>query len=324
MQFMRYKNARLFAFDKGNSLYAASLCGGQHFDIASSISPSFAPLSTLDEDFEWCENYLEKLLILQGVETTPQIRLKIAEALERMRGLENQTMSEFVTLVQDTKISEALTYYTVGNRCGDLLDAQVDTMELSNLQVFEIESLMNRGDKDLIPVLMYLFRKIERSLKGQPSAIIIDEAWMALGHPVFREMIREWLKVLRKANCVVILATQSLSDAINSGMLDVLSESCPTKIYLPNPSANQEVPKAAYKQLGLNEQQIYLIENAVQKRQYYMSTTEGSRLFDLALNDVQLAFVGVSDKTEVSALKEIYKNNKDSWYLEWIASRLNN
>ena len=43
-----------------------------------------------------------------------------------------------------------------------------------------------------------------------------------LGHPVFREKIREWLKVLRKANCAVVLATQSLSDAVRSGILDVL------------------------------------------------------------------------------------------------------
>ena len=34
-----------------------------------------------------------------------------------------------------------------------------------------------------------------------------------LGHPVFREKIREWLKVMRKANCLVLMATQNLSDA---------------------------------------------------------------------------------------------------------------
>ena len=44
--------------------------------------------------------------------------------------------------------------------------------------------------------------------------------------------IREWLKVLRKANCAVIFATQSLSDASRSGILDVLTKSCPTKIFL--------------------------------------------------------------------------------------------
>jgi len=53
-----------------------------------------------------------------------------------------------------------------------------------------------RGEKVVIPVLLYLFRRIEKSLKGQPALIKLDEAWIFLGHPVFRPKIREWLKVL--------------------------------------------------------------------------------------------------------------------------------
>jgi type IV secretion system protein VirB4 len=233
-----------------------------------------------------------------------------------MTGAGIKTMSEFVTLVQDTAIKEALTYYTQGNRCGDLLDAEEDTLTLSHLQVFEIESLMNRGDKDLIPVLMYLFRKIERSLTGQPAMIIIDEAWIAMSHPVFREMIKEWLKVLRKANCLVIMATQSLSDAVKSGMLDVMVESCPTQIFLPNPKAEQFAD--IYAQFGLNERQIKIIKESRQKRQYYVYTPEGSRLIDLSLNELALAFVGVSDKEELALLRSCVKDNGDAWYMEWM------
>jgi hypothetical protein len=57
----------------------------------------------------------------------------------------------------------------------------------------------------------------------------LETAKPGLGHPVFREKIREWLKEMRKKNCAVILATQSLSDAANSPILDVLIESTPTK-----------------------------------------------------------------------------------------------
>ena len=98
---------------------------------------------------------------------------------------------------------------------------------------------MALGEKNLIPVLLYLFRHFERSLTGAPALLLLDEAWVMLGHPVFREKIREWLKVLRKANCAVVLATQSLSDAVRSGILDVLLESCPTKILLPNEEADK-------------------------------------------------------------------------------------
>ena len=59
------------------------------------------------------------------------------------------------------------------------------------------------------------------------------------GHATFAAKVREWLKTLRKANCAVVLATQSLSDAARSDQLDVLLESCPTKILLPNEEAGR-------------------------------------------------------------------------------------
>jgi len=58
--------------------------------------------------------------------------------------------------------------------------------------------------------------RFERSLSGAPALLILDEAWVMLGHKVFAEKLREWLKTLRKANCAVVLATQSLSDAARS------------------------------------------------------------------------------------------------------------
>ena len=135
---------------------------------------------------------------------------------------------------------------------GHLLDADKDGLSMTNFNVFEIEQLMELGEKYALPVLLYLFRRIEKSLKGQPACIILDEAWLMLGHKAFREKIREWLKVLRKANCMVIIATQSLTDAVNSGILDVIVESTATKIYLPNPNAKDEETALIYKRMGLN------------------------------------------------------------------------
>ncbi len=85
------------------------------------------------------------------------------------------------------------------------------------------------GERNLVPVLTYLFRRIEKRLDGSPGLILLDEAWLMLGHPVFRAKICEWLKVLRKANCAVVLATQSISDAERSGIIDVLKEFLPDK-----------------------------------------------------------------------------------------------
>ncbi len=156
-----------------------------------------------------------------------------------------KSLSDFVSGVQMREIKDALHHYTLDGPMGQLLDAEEDGLTLGAFQCFEIEELMNMGERNLVPALTYLFHRIEKRLDGSPSLILLDEAWLMLGHPVFRDKIREWLKVLRKANCAVVLATQSISDAERSGIIDVLKESCPTKICLPNGARVSRAPASS-------------------------------------------------------------------------------
>ena len=177
---------------------------------------------------------------------------------------------------------------------------------------------MNLGQKYALPTLLYLFRRIERDLHGQPAAIILDEAWLMLAHVAFREKIREWLKVMRKNNCLVLMATQSLSDAANSGILDVIVESTATKIFLPNVHARDPDTAALYRRMGLNSNQIEIIASAVAKRQYYSVSEDGRRLYDLALGKVALAFVGSSDKESIATIKHLVAKFGEGWVKEWL------
>src|SRR5207237_1429329 len=90
-------------------------------------------------------------------------------------------------------------------------DSEADTLAFDTFQTFEIEELMAMGDRIVVPVLLYLFHRMERRLEGQPSLFLIDEAWVALGHPTFRDKIRAWPKVLRKANGPVELSFLGVS-----------------------------------------------------------------------------------------------------------------
>ncbi len=249
--------------------------------------------------------WIDTILALNNVETTPAQRNEIGNAIMSMHASGARTLSEFSVTIQDEAIREAIRQYTVDGNMGHLLDAEEDGLSLTDFTVFEIEELMNLGEKYALPTLLYLFRRIERSLKGQPAVIILDEAWLMLGHPAFRAKIREWLKVLRKANCLVLMATQSLSDAANSGILDVIVESTATKIFLPNVYARDEDTAALYRRMGLNARQIEILATAIPKRQYYYVSENGRRLYDLALGPLALAFVGASDKESVAAIKSL-------------------
>lgn len=325
-QFRRYDQAQVFAFDKGMSMFA--LCeavGGTHYDVGGSDALSFAPLQRIDDPAElaWAEEWVGTLLELQGTPVTPRDRNEIHKAMSLLctSPVEMRSLTDFVNLLQDQRLKEGLQHYTRAGAMGYLLDAETDQLGLSPFMVFEIEDLMNLGDKNLIPVLLYLFHRIEKALTGQPVLLVLDEAWLMLGHPVFRAKIREWLKVLRKANCAVVMATQSLSDAKNSGILDVLVESCQTKVFLPNITARQEVQSELYQQMGLNNKQIEIIASATPKRDYYVVTPYGRRLIQLALQTTELAFVGISDKENISRIKELKIKYGADWPRIWVAEQ---
>ncbi len=332
-QFRRYADAQVFAFDKGGSMLPLTLgLNGDHYQIGGDIGPSangeartlaFCPLAELstDGDRAWASEWIEMLLALQGVTITPDYRNAISRQLALMAESRGRSLSDFVSGVQMREIKDALHHYTVDGPMGQLLDAEQDGLALGAFQCFEIEELMNMGERNLVPVLTYLFRRIEKRLTGAPSLIILDEAWLMLGHPVFRDKIREWLKVLRKANCAVVLATQSISDAERSGIIDVLKESCPTKICLPNGAAREPGTREFYERIGFNERQIEIIATAIPKREYYVVSPEGRRLFNMALGPVALSFVGATGKEDLKRIRTLHSEYGAAWPLHWLQQR---
>lgn len=323
-QFRRYAGAQLFCFDKGRSMMPLTMAaGGDHYEVGAGEELAFCPLAELatEGDRAWASEWIETLVALQGVSVTPDHRNAIARQVALMASARGRSLSDFVSGVQLREIKDALHPYTVDGPMGHLLDAEQDGLSLGAFQCFETEELMNMGERNLVPVLLYLFRRIEKRLTGAPSLIILDEAWLMLGHPTFRDKIREWLKVLRKANCAVVLATQSISDAERSGIIDVLKESCPTKICLPNGAALEPGTREFYERIGFNPRQIEIVATAMPKREYYAVSPAGRRLFEMALGPVALSFVGATSKEHLARINELRAAYGERWPQHWLESR---
>lgn len=328
-QFRRYEGAQIFAFDKGRSMLPLTLAvGGDHYEIGGEAREAHAPLSfcplsdlSTDGDRAWAAEWIETLVALQGVTMSPEYRNAISRQIRLMAEARGRSLSDFVSGVQMREIKDALHHYTIDGPMGQLLDAEKDGLQLGSFQTFELEVLMNMGERNLVPVLTYLFRRIEKRLTGAPALIVLDEAWLMLTYPVFRDKIREWLKVLRKANCIVVLATQSISDAERSGIMDVLKESCPTKICLPNGAAREAGTREFYEHIGFNERQIEIVATAMPKREYYVASPEGRRLFDMTLGPVALSFVGASGKEDLAQVRALEAQHGAGWPLHWLEQR---
>ena len=223
-QFLRYADARVTVFDKGRSMLAMALAvGGAHYELTTDDGATgLAPLAFIDSEAEasWAEDWIASCVELQiGGAPSPQQAAQIRRAIAIMRqSPEGRTLTDFCATVQDAGVRDAMRYYTLGQPLGNLLDARADGISGRHLTVFELDEVLSLGPRGALPVLLVLFHRFERSLTGAPALLILDEAWMMLGHPVFAEKIREWLKTLRKANCCLLYTSPSPRDRTRSRM----------------------------------------------------------------------------------------------------------
>jgi type IV secretion system protein VirB4 len=303
LQFRRYPGSQLIIFDKGFSARAAVLAmGGAHHalgiggDVGEGLA--FQPLRRIDKAAErsWAAEWIAALLAHERVLITPEIKEAIWSVLTSLASapVEERTLTGLVLLLQSNALRSALGAYTLDGPYGRLLDAAESDLAFADVQCFETEGLMGQAGV-VAPVLTYLFHRLEERFDGRPTLLILDEAWIFLDHPLFAARIREWLKTLRKKNVAVLFATQSLTDIADSSIAPAIIESCPQRILLPNDRAIEPQGRAAYERFGLNARQIELVSRATPKRQYYLQSARGNRLFELGLGPIALALCGASD-----------------------------
>ncbi|KFG88649.1 Conjugal transfer protein TrbE [Sphingobium herbicidovorans NBRC 16415] len=300
LQFRRYAGAQLYIFDKGNSARAAVLAmGGRHHALGEGDDMlAFQPLREIDraEERSWGADWVASLVAHEGVAVTPDIKDAIWSALTSLASApaSERTLTGLSLLLQSNALKAAIQPFTLEGPHGRLLDAAEEGLALGSVECFETEALMGQASV-VEPVLSYLFHRLDARFNGRPTLLILDEAWIFLDNPLFAARIREWLKVLRKKNVAVIFATQSLADISNSSIAPAIIESCPQRILLPNDRAVEPQSRAAYAAFGLNEAQIELVARATPKRQYYLQSARGNRLFELGLGPIALALCGASD-----------------------------
>jgi type IV secretion system protein VirB4 len=298
MQFRRYNRSRVFIFDKGGSARATILgLEGEHVDLGADGATAFQPLARINEETErsWAAEWLGGLLTHEKVDLTPEVKDAIWSALNNLASapVDQRTLTGFSVLLQSNRLRQALQPYTLNGPHGRLLDSDRDRLGIADVQGFEMEALM-QGKSAVLPVLLYLFHRLEERFDGAPTLLILDEAWVFLDDPLFSSRVREWLKTLRKKNVSVVFATQSLADIQRSPIAPALIESCPSRIFLPSPQATEPQLKVIYEGFGLNDRQIELIARAQPKREYYYQSRVGNRLFELGLGPVALAFVSAA------------------------------
>lgn len=117
----------------------------------------------------------------------------------------------------------------------------------------------------------------------------------------------------------IIFATQSLTDVTESNIASAILESCYTRIFLPNPNALTPDAEAVYAKFGLNDTERSIIAAATPKRQYYFKSVLGCRIFELALSQFMLAYVGAAGKEDQAEIRRIQREHPhEDFNLYWL------
>ena len=315
LNLLRYKNMKIYAFDKGYSFYALSKAlSGTHIEF-SNLKSAFCPLQDLEggNDFDYAQNYIEMLCRLSGYEISIEDRVQINDCLKLLaqRSKDERSLSDLHLLLLSKNLKQALAPYTLITNHESLLDGTSNLGFSTDLTVFECSSLFDASKRFSIPVLKQVFRLIDKDMNGQPRAIVLDEAWLMLQDEVFAKELLKWFKTLRKHNVIVILATQSLTDIAGSSLFEAFLECVKTRIFLPNYDAKSQILSQIYKQFSLNEEQLNLLSTAIPKKDYLLQKGAKASFFELVMSDCELkllSFSGDHIKAQVDELFKRYGN----------------
>lgn len=333
LQFRRYEDSQVFAFDFGGSIRTAAMAmGGDWKDLGNMLDTerqpdaavALQPLALVHDVAErsWAAQWIAALLEGEGVVLDPADKDHIWSALSSLSSAPagERTLTGLAALLQTQRLKQAMQPFCEGGPWGHLLDAEIEQLGTQAVQAFEIEGLV--GTAAAAPVLSYLFHRIGGRLDGRPTLIMIDEGWLVLDHPAFAGQLREWLKTLRKKNASVVFATQSLADIDGSSIAPAIIESCPTRIFLPNERAIEPQITEIYRRFGLNDRQIEILSRATPKRDYYCQSRRGNRLFELGLGEVALAFAAASSKADHARITQLLASaGRNRFAACWLADR---
>lgn len=246
---------KIFFFDKdrGGEIFIRAMKGA-HSTIGISQPSGFNPLRLPDnpENRAFLVDWLQLLLTSQGETLTSEDLAKISEAIEGNYKLEPkhrtlEHLAPFLGLGGAGSLANRLSIWYGKGTHKNLFGNQEDILKFDQpFYGFEMGEILE-DRKGLPPVLAYLFHRINLTLTGEPTIIVLEEGWKLLDNPYFAPKIKDWLQTIRKRNGFVIFLTPNIESAIHSSIGDTLVQQSATSIFLPNHKATTEAYCGAFK-----------------------------------------------------------------------------
>jgi type IV secretion/conjugal transfer VirB4 family ATPase len=247
------------------------------------INPFSLPPTKANLDF--LALFVRVLAESQGGERlTPSQERELYEQIENLYQIEDPGLRTLGTLANTLRrdFDARLYKWKQGGQFGFLFDNADDNVTLSRFQCFDFQE-MKEYPQVLEPLLFYILHRADAIISDPKithifKAFFIDEAWVFLKNPALKAYISQALRTWRKHNAGLILSTQSLEELRQSEILDILIETCGTKIFLANPDLDRELYR---EQFHLNERELELVTGLIPKQQMLIKTPTVSKVANL-------------------------------------------
>ena len=340
---LKYPGSNVIVLDKDKTSRGVCMAAGGSYVEPGSEEVAFQPLRDLDseEALTWCQEFIELCLTEQHVELKPEQKEEIRAALIQLRVTktpERRTITTFQQYIQDKDVVNGIQPYTIDGQYGHIFDAHDTNIHTARFTMIEMGILMRMGSACVTPALMFIFRFIESKFakenddRGKPTLLVMDEAWVFLNNPYFASKIDDWLRTLRKRRVAVVFATQDVPSVAKSPICSTILSQCMTKFFLADPNAASDILSEYYRQFGLTNSEIGALSTARMKHDYFYKSPLGARMFELELDDFQLALLAPkksvldyieqkqgrnSGKECASAILRMHGFNPDVYLDEW-------
>jgi type IV secretion system protein VirB4 len=282
-----------FIFDIGGSFQSlTTVFGGSYLNVGQeardfTINPF--SLTPSKENLQFLFSFFRVLIEGNGQRYRLDFKeeRKLWDGIERMYVLEpnQRTVSNFGNIIGELK--ERLHRWTRGGQYGFLFDNPEDTLSFSRFQTFNFAGWGDAPDV-LEPLLFYVLHRASNEISdpaklGTFKIFLLDEAWLFIKNETIRNYAVQAQKTWRKLNAAMVLATQSIKELQESGMLPIVAESCPTKIFLANPEMDRDVYREAF---HLNDTELDLIAGLVPPGQMLIRKAQSSKKVQLNVDSV--------------------------------------
>jgi type IV secretion system protein VirB4 len=286
-------NPYTFIFDLGGSFGSLTqLFGGSYLKVGIEsrdfkINP-FA-LAPTKRNLDFLALFVRVLAEAQGDSSNREAitgtqERELYEQIQNLYELDDPALHTLGTLGNTLRrdLDSRLYKWKQGGQFGFLFDNAEDTVSFSRFQCLDFQG-MREYPQVLEPLLFYVLHRADAIIRDPAlshvfKAFFIDEAWVFLKNPSIRAYIVEALKTWRKHNAALVLSTQSLDELRKSDILDVILESCVTKIFLANPDMDAELYRQHF---HLKDHEIELIAGLIPKQQMLIKTPDTSKVANL-------------------------------------------